>query len=135
VVVLCHQVLPVNNEHLVVAVKSELGTLTDSDKCKLWESSRTIMMPLCPPTMGMGASSGCTPVMEAVKHMAQTMSRVVTLNMHLGLYALALTSMDATMGTVELTGLEMMRMCTLGETQPIMLVRSWMMDGLVCRMG
>ena len=49
-----------------------------------------------------------------------------------GLKAPAFSSVAATMGTVELTGLEMTRMFASGETRATAAARSLTMEALVC---
>lgn len=70
---------------------------------------------------------------EARKREARTTSRVVTPNRRAGSNTPAFSRVAATMGTVELTGLEMTRMCAVGATRATAAARSRTMDALVCR--
>lgn len=71
------------------------------------------------------------PETEARKRDARTTSRVVTPNTRLGSKTPAFSSVAATIGTVELTGLEMTRMCAVGATRATAAARSRTMDALV----
>lgn len=90
--------------------------------------------PLCPPTTVMTESDGLTPAIPAVNRAARTTSRVVTPNRCAGSKTPNFSKVLATMGTVELTGLEMTRMWALGDTRPTAVARSRTMEALVYKM-
>ena len=78
-----------------------------------------MVVPACPPTTGTSTSRTSKPLASATKQLARTTSSVETPRSLLGLYTPAALSTSAAMGTVELTGLEMMlRMaCGAGQAQ------------------
>ncbi len=69
-----------------------------------------MVAPLCPPITVTGVSLGEAPTTPARKRAARTTSRVVTPKTRLGSKTPAFSSVAATIGTVELTGLEITRM-------------------------
>lgn len=97
------------------------------------ERRGTIVAPLWPPMTVIGVSFGFAFVIAARKRAARTTSRVVTPNKWSGLNTPALSRVAATIGTVELTGLEMTRICAVGATRATADARSRTMDALVCR--
>jgi hypothetical protein len=82
---------------------------------------------------GMTRSEGDTlpPVTSEVNVDARTTSRVVTPKSFLGLNTFLDLSTSATMGTVELTGLEMTRMNASGQEEAIPLARSLTIPALI----
>jgi hypothetical protein len=81
---------------------------------------------------GMTRSEGATPpVILAVKVDALTTSRVVTPKSFLGLKTLWDLRTSATMGTVELTGLEITRTKALGQDDAIPFARSRTIPALI----
>ena len=89
------------------------------------------MAPLCPPTTVTWISSGEASTIPAKKRVARTTSRVVIPNRRRASKTPAFWRVAATMGTVELTGLEMTRMCAVGATRATAAARSRTMDALV----
>jgi hypothetical protein len=65
--------------------------------------------------------------------LALTISRVVTPKILLGSYTPAFLNISAAMGTVELTGLEMMAIMALGHTLAAALARLATMEALVLK--
>lgn len=81
---------------------------------------------------GITKSEGDTPpVTSEVNVDARTTSRVVTPKSFLGLNTFLALRTSATMGTVELTGLEMTRMKASGQEVAIPLARSLTMPALI----
>lgn len=74
------------------------------------DSRGTMVGPLWPPMTVIPVLEGEAPVMPATKRVARTTSSVVIPNRRAGLKTPAFSRVAATMGTVELTGLEMTRM-------------------------
>ena len=72
------------------------------------------MIPECPPTTVTLVSTGEVPLISETKVDARTTSKVVTPKTRLGSKTPAFFKDSATIGTVELTGFEMMRTCDLG---------------------
>lgn len=89
------------------------------------------MAPLCPPMTVTGVSDGEASTRPAKKRAARTTSRVVIPNRRRGSKTPAFSRVAATMGTVELTGLEMTRMCAVGATRATAAARSRTMDAFV----
>mmetsp|Transcript_36749 Transcript_36749/g.55476 ORF Transcript_36749/g.55476 Transcript_36749/m.55476 type:complete len:222 (+) Transcript_36749:579-1244(+) len=81
----------------------------------VWESRGTMVVPAWPPTTGTLVERGSRPLASATKVRARQTSRVVTPNNLLGSKTPAAFKTSAAMGTVEFTGLEMMRMQALGQ--------------------
>mmetsp|Transcript_27161 Transcript_27161/g.69129 ORF Transcript_27161/g.69129 Transcript_27161/m.69129 type:complete len:244 (-) Transcript_27161:335-1066(-) len=79
------------------------------------DSRGRMVMPAWPPTTGTRTSRGSTPRMSAMKASARTTSSVVTPNRRRGSYTPARLNTSAAMGTVELTGLEMMATQAVGQ--------------------
>jgi hypothetical protein len=90
-----------------------------------------MVAPLCPPTTVTGESFGEAPTMPAKKRAARTTSRVVIPNTCFGSKTPSFSSVAATMGTVELTGLEITRIWASGATRPTAEARSRTMEALV----
>ena len=89
------------------------------------------MAPLCPPITVTGVSFGEASTIPAKKRAARTTSSVVIPNRRRSLKTPAFWRVAATMGTVELTGLEMTRICAVGQTRATAAARSRTMDALV----
>ena len=89
------------------------------------------MAPLCPPMTVTGVSAGSALTIPAKKRAARTTSSVVIPNRCRGLKTPAFSRVEATMGTVELTGLEVTRMCALGASRATTAARSRTIDALV----
>lgn len=89
------------------------------------------MTPECPPTTVIGASAGLTFATPETKRAARTTSSVVTPKRRRGSKTPAFSKTEATIGTVELTGLEMTRTCASGETRATADARSRTMDAFV----
>mmetsp|Transcript_8751 Transcript_8751/g.18845 ORF Transcript_8751/g.18845 Transcript_8751/m.18845 type:complete len:222 (+) Transcript_8751:378-1043(+) len=88
-----------------------------------WDSSGTIVVPAWPPTTGTVTLLTSRPLALATKVRARTTSRVVTPKRRFGSYTPAALRISAAMGTVELTGLEMMRKQALGQALAACLMR------------
>ena len=73
-------------------------------------------VPACPPTTGQLTSCGSSPFSSEMNLLALTMSRVVTPKILSGLSLPAFLNTSLAMGTVELTGLEMMARQASGHT-------------------
>ena len=82
------------------------------------------MAPLCPPMTVTGVSAGEASTIPAKKRAARTTSRVVIPKRRRASKTPAFSRVAATMGTVELTGLEMTRMCADGATRAMAAARS-----------
>ncbi len=95
------------------------------------ESNGTIVGPECPPTTGITVSLVVLPVTSLRKRAARTTSREVTPNKRRGSKTPAFSSVLATIGTVELTGFEITKMCASGETLPTDVARSRTIDAFV----
>src|ERR1700720_4293023 len=91
----------------------------------------TIVAPLWPPTTVTGVSIGLALDIPARKRAARTTSRVVTPKRRAGSNTPAFSRVEATMGTVELTGFDMTRMCAVGATRATEAARSRTIDALV----
>mmetsp|Transcript_1212 Transcript_1212/g.2609 ORF Transcript_1212/g.2609 Transcript_1212/m.2609 type:complete len:302 (+) Transcript_1212:103-1008(+) len=78
-----------------------------------------MVMPAWPPTTGTLTSLGSTPSISAMKVSARTTSKVVTPNRREGSYVPAALNTSAAIGTVELTGLEMMATQAWGQWRAI----------------
>ena len=89
------------------------------------------MAPLCPPMTVTGVSAGLALTIPAKKRAARTTSSVVIPNRRCRLKTPAFSRVEATMGTVELTGLEMTRICAVGASRATAAARSRTMDALV----
>lgn len=76
-------------------------------------------------------SLGSVPWTPLKKVLARTTSKVVTPNNRLGSKTPAFLKTSAKMGTVELTGLEMMQIMALGQCSAHALARSRTMEALV----
>lgn len=79
----------------------------------------TIVTPECPPMTGTAILVGLEEVTSPRKREARTTSRVVTPKRREGSKTPCASSVLATMGTVEFTGLEITRMRAFGETLAI----------------
>ena len=90
------------------------------------------MGPECPPTTVTAVSTGLAPLIPARNRAARTTSRVVTPNRRAGSNTPAFSRVLATIGTVELTGLEMTRMWAFGEVAATAVARSRTIEALVC---
>lgn len=91
-----------------------------------------MVAPLWPPMTVTGVSEGLASATPARKRAARTTSRVVTPKTRLGSNTPAFSRVAATMGTVELTGLEMIRTAAVGATRATAAARSRTMEALVC---
>ena len=85
--------------------------------------SGMMVTPACPPTTGQLTFSGSMFFMVPMKAFDLTTSKVVTPKTFLGSKVPAFLKISQAMGTVELTGLEMMAIMALGQT----LAAAWQM--------
>lgn len=92
-----------------------------------------MVAPLWPPMTVTGVSLGLAFEIPARKRAARTTSRVVTPKRWAGSNTPAFSRVEATIGTVELTGFEITRMCAVGATRATAVARSRTMDALVWR--
>ena len=91
-----------------------------------------MVAPLWPPITVTGVSLGLAFEMPARKRAARTTSRVVTPKRWAGSNTPAFSRVDATIGTVEFTGLEITRIWAVGATRATAVARSRTMDAFVC---
>ena len=117
----------------ILCTRAFHGSLPCATSMEPWvcEIRGTIVTPEWPPTTVTGVFAGSVPAIPARKREARTTSRVVIPNSLRGLKVPAFSRTEATMGTVELTGLEMTRMCAAGETREMVAARSRTMLALV----
>mmetsp|Transcript_13014 Transcript_13014/g.33529 ORF Transcript_13014/g.33529 Transcript_13014/m.33529 type:complete len:318 (+) Transcript_13014:249-1202(+) len=103
---------PPNMMRCVRASRSSSEKLTVGSAC---DRSGTMVVPAWPPITGTLTFEGSLPLAPPTKVCARHTSRVVTPKSFLGLYTPFDFSTSAAIGTVELTGLEMIRMAALGQ--------------------
>ena len=80
-----------------------------------WEINGRIVTPAWPPTTGKSTAPASTPAASATNALARTTSSVVTPNSLRGSNTPAALRISAAMGTVELTGLEMIATSARGQ--------------------
>eukprot|EP00754_Rhynchopus_humris_P045074 Rhum_TRINITY_DN4593_c0_g1::Rhum_TRINITY_DN4593_c0_g1_i1::g.14984::m.14984 len=112
-------------------VRASSSSLVNSNS--VCDSSGTIVGPECPPTTGIFTSSTLTFFSCDTNVLARTRSRVVTPNSFFGLYTPAAFRVSAKMGTVELTGLEMIRKHASGQCSAQALASVCTIEALVLK--
>jgi hypothetical protein len=119
---------PPNCTRVVRARSVSSGMLTGGFA---WLNNGMIVLPEWPPKTGIVMSAGDPEVISAVNVDARTTSSVVTPKSFLGLNTLWDLRTSATMGTVELTGLEMTRINAFGQYVAIPFERSRTIPALI----
>eukprot|EP00037_Helgoeca_nana_P001522 m.27515 g.27515 ORF g.27515 m.27515 type:complete len:382 (+) comp11930_c0_seq1:236-1381(+) len=109
----------------VRAATCSAESLSDTDGVA-WLRSGRIEAPACPPTTGMLIVLTSTPAASATNVCERTMSSVVTPKIFLGSYVPRAFICSAKIGTVELTGLEMMATIALGQFFDTAVAKSWL---------
>merc|ERR1712223_2048470 len=92
-----------------------------------------MVAPTWPPTTEQFTSWGLIPLRAPMNSLERTTSRVETPNIFLGLYTPAFLYTSAAMGTVELTGLEMMPTMASGHTLAAASAKVATMEALVLK--
>mmetsp|Transcript_11075 Transcript_11075/g.14635 ORF Transcript_11075/g.14635 Transcript_11075/m.14635 type:complete len:211 (-) Transcript_11075:246-878(-) len=117
---------PPNMIRLVRAARS--ASLNESP---VWERRGRMVSPACPPITVTSTADGSRPWLAATKVFARQMSRVVTPHNFFGLYTPFFFRISAAIGTVELTGLEMIARTASGQCSAHADVKVATMDAFV----
>mmetsp|Transcript_5516 Transcript_5516/g.6408 ORF Transcript_5516/g.6408 Transcript_5516/m.6408 type:complete len:200 (-) Transcript_5516:186-785(-) len=107
---------------------STCSSLSDDFSC---ESRGNIVTPLWPPTTGTFTSAGDTFKASATNVFDLTISKVETPNSRLGSNTPFFFNTSAAIGTVELTGLEMMQIMHFGQASAIPSIRPETIPALI----